>query len=389
MGGILSTPEAVLQVAAAPEVVARGKGRGVVAGAQHRFSQIDFSDSGNGNSSASGSQTARAILSPNSRLAASAAGAMTKSRVSMSDAIDTTPLRTGKNIAAVSRARGSVAVTDIGTAEHAQRDALKSARGSRPASAANQNRFKISGDGDAAEVTHSRPHTASSNRATSDIFNVSSPTTGNDGSESARVSARPTGRAHVRPTEHRDADSTIDTHAAMHGKGGRRPNTGSSSAGMSAVLGATPSFRYQDLAAQTAYNSLAASADSSSSASASTSQPSAAQGSQIPQLKLGGIPSVPREKQAQFNGNANGAAGVVSEADGGDGNGRPTRRAYGNARNASTLFDSSSQLSRLQAKGPAPQVPDVPPRMAAKKGMKVAPKKSSAQVRGVLGGGGD
>jgi len=359
LNGILSTPEAVLQVAGAPADTPRRAGRASGGPNAHRLkSQLDLTDGTS--SAASGSQTARAVLSPNSRLAASASGAMTRSRVSMSTDIDDTPVKTGKAISQASRLRGSTSVTDIGRTEQANEEALRSARGERPQSAANQNRFKISGDGDAAEVTYSRPRTASRK---SDIFFQQS---SGSGSESARA----TGRAHVRPTEHRDADSGIDSRVGK----ASRPQSGTSSVAMSAVMGATPSFRNQDLAGVSAARPSWAELASA-----------AAQGSQIPQLKLGGIPSVPREQQPRFNG----AAGVstIASEDGGASNGHATRRAYGNARNASTLFDESSTLSGVQPKGPKPQVPDVPARLANKKGQKVPHKKGSAQVRSVLGGG--
>ena len=85
---------------------------------------------------------------------------------------------------------------------------------------------------------------------------------------------------------------------------------------------------------------------------------------------------------------------MSTASDGGDAsaNGHPIRRAYGNARNASTLFAEGSVMDNAQAAPPASQVPDQPMRMqthtarlAQQAQGKHVRKGTSGQVRDVLG----
>lgn len=340
MGGILSTPEAVPAVA--PQTP-RSSGRASCGSA--RRSQIDLSD------------TPPAVVSPpaagarpmttNSRLGHSAAGAVTRSAVSMSQDLDDTPLRTGKQIAAKSTARSSTSVLHIGGEGSPQ--PIRAAK-SRPqtASARNESQFRIGAQAQSqpSPARSARPQTA---RPSSDIFNRSEDA---NGSQTARAQ----GRAHVAQVQHAEkAPRTARTQVA---------NRNVDNVGL--ALGSGPSYRFSDPAVQADYNAVAKAASGNSN------------GNGVPPLRIGGIPSVSRP---------NGSAAVApAEVDSGSQGGSTTRRAYNNARNASSLFSSDSGAAAHQPRQPAPQVPEMPATMASRQHIKVERNgTSSSNVKGLLG----
>ena len=263
----------------------------------------------------------------------------------MSQDLDDTPLRTGKQIAAKSTARSSTSVLHIGGEGIPQ--PIRAAK-SRPqtASARNESQFRIGAQAQSqpSPARSARPQTA---RPSSDIFNRSDDA---NGSQTARAQ----GRAHVTQVQHTEkAPRTARTQVA---------NRNVDNVGL--ALGGGPSYRFSDPATQADYNAVAKAASAGNSNS-----------NGVPPLRIGGIPSVSRTN------------GSGAQVDSGSQGGSTTRRAYNNARNASSLFSSDSGAAAHQPRQPEPQVPAMPAAMASRQHIKVERNGNgnSSNVKGLLG----
>ena len=355
MSGILSTPEAVPTVA--PAAVPRA-GKAGLAGSK---SQIDLSDS-----AAPPVSPFQRALSPDgkpnlqARLGAAAAGLLTKSTVSMSSDLDTTPLRTGKGMHQTKQQRENTSVISIGgVAADRQAEAAAAKAQSRPRTASNQSSFSI---GQIPAVPQSapssRPQTArrAFNTGSTDIFSLADP--------ADMPSARLRGRAHVQPTKRPvGPEDGLPNQSRGAGSSAGRKHTHSNIA-----MFGTPAARPLEPSAIAAYNDAQA-----ASASSRPAPPPNSNGSGIPMLKLpgsGGIPSVPRDVVAGAATSANGEAALTR------------RGGNGNARNASSLFEDGSALSSYQPARPTPQIPDVPAKFANKQAQLDNQKK--LEMKGIL-----
>ena len=282
------------------------------------------------------------------------AGKLTQSNVSMSSDIDTTPIHTGKG--GFDHSRNYRSTFTIGQAPEPIQPV------SRPnTSYKNRSSIQFTDDPSSSSASystssHDRPYSAHQQaRLASDIFFVKQP------SQQEQSTPRTTGKAHVQPGPSFSSNTESnglpnhgmhtsrknDESPALWIGGTRTPYTSTPGNGVSnhpAAVGLTPQ----------GYN-----------------PPVDRSGSMIPQLKLSGLSGsnhssgIPSVSSSSASSPSLVPAGVSSHDrqrpldDPSLGN--MTRRAYGNARNSSTLFQTSD-MQQLQPVATIPiQVPDLPP----------------------------